>query len=124
MQARRGELVDVLAHPGLVAGDREGMVTYDVRADEAEILWIVAVDRGRGVGTALLEALPRAPRWCVTTTNDNVDALRFYQRRGFRLREVRVGAVDAARASIKPSIGLVGEHGIELHDEIELERLG
>ena len=121
-QARGGELIDVLDAPGLVAGDREGMLTYRLGPDEGEILWIVAVERHRGVGTALLDALPAAPRWCVTTTNDNVDALRFYQRRGFRIREVRVGAVDRSRETIKPAIGLVGDHGIAIHDEIELWR--
>ncbi len=61
----------------------------------------------------------------VVTTNDNVNALRFYQRRGFWLCELRAGAVDASRARLKPVIGTVGEHGIPLRDELELElRLG
>ena len=33
------------------------------------------------------------------TTNDNLAALHFYQRRGFRLADLRPGAVDEARAS-------------------------
>jgi ribosomal protein S18 acetylase RimI-like enzyme len=57
----------------------------------------------------------------LTTTNDNVDALRFYQRRGFRLAALRPGAVDEARR-IKPEIPQVGEHGIPLHDELDLVR--
>jgi hypothetical protein len=56
----------------------------------------------------------------VTTTNDNLNALRFYQRRGFRLAQVRPGAVDKARF-IKPSISRIGEYGIPIRDEIELE---
>jgi hypothetical protein len=58
----------------------------------------------------------------VTTTNDNVDALRFYQRRGFVLTELRRRAVDDARRTLKPSIPLVGDHGIPLRDEIELRQ--
>ena len=54
-----------------------------------------------------------------TTTNDNVDALRFYQRRGFRLAELRTGAVDRSRQE-KPQIPRVGDYGIPLHDEIDL----
>jgi hypothetical protein len=46
----------------------------------------------------------------VTTTSDNLNALRFYQRRGFRITEVRPGAVDESRL-IKPSILLIGEYG-------------
>jgi hypothetical protein len=55
------------------------------------------------------------------TTNDNLDALRFYQRRGFRLTALRAGAVDRTRASLKPRIGTLGEHGIPLRNELELE---
>jgi hypothetical protein len=57
----------------------------------------------------------------VTTTNDNLDALRFYQKRGFQIVAVRPGAVDESRR-VKPSIPVIGEHGIPIRDEIELER--
>jgi hypothetical protein len=46
--------------------------------------------------------------------------LRFYQRRGFRLRALRPGAVDEARRTLKPAIPPTGDHGIPLRDEIEL----
>jgi ribosomal protein S18 acetylase RimI-like enzyme len=125
LQARRGELVDVLAAPGLVAergSEVIGLATYDL-GDECELAVLVAVRRSHGVGTALLEALremarPR-PIW-VVTTNDNLTALRFYQRRGFRLRELRPGAVDDARRALKPAIGRTGESGIPIRDELEL----
>ena len=55
------------------------------------------------------------------TTNDNVDALRFYQRRGFRLAVLRPGAVDESREALKPEIPRSGEHDIPLRDELELE---
>jgi ribosomal protein S18 acetylase RimI-like enzyme len=57
------------------------------------------------------------------TTNDNVDALRFYQRRGFRLAALRAGAVEDARARLKPEIPWTGADGIELRDELELEKV-
>ena len=66
-------------------------------------------------------ALAGCDRLRVVTTDDNVDALRFYQRRGFRLAELRPGAVAEARQSLKPEIPLTGAYGIELRDEIELE---
>jgi hypothetical protein len=56
----------------------------------------------------------------VVTTNDNVDALRFYQRRGFRLTTIRCGAVDQSRRTLKPQIPVIGDYGIPLRDEIEL----
>ena len=55
------------------------------------------------------------------TTNDNLDALRLYQRHGFRLVQVHPGAVDLARQA-KPSIPEVGAYGIPLRDELILER--
>jgi GNAT superfamily N-acetyltransferase len=128
--ARRGELVEPLDHPILIAIDGDqpaGLLTYVIDGDTCEVLTLHAVIRWQGAGTALLEAGRAVARnagcrtlWLVTT-NDNVDALRFYQRRGFRLRAVRPGAIDAARRELKPEIPVVGDHGIPLRDELELE---
>ena len=132
LQARRGELIDVLTLPGLVAeraGRPVGLLTYRRDGDECELAVLIAIERHAGVGTALVDALKREVAACgriwVVTTNDNLDALRFYQRRGFVLTALRPGAVDDARRRLKPAIGTVGEHGIPLSDELELElRLG
>jgi len=56
------------------------------------------------------------------TTNDNVDALRFYQKRGFVLVELRRDAVTAGRP-LKPTVPWLGAYGIPLRDELELERV-
>jgi GNAT superfamily N-acetyltransferase len=126
-QARRGELVDVLEPGlGLIAGDGLGLLTYRFDGDAIELSAIAAAPQGQGTGTALVNALVDLARaravgriW-VVTTNDNLDALAFYQRRGFRLIDLRPGAVEEARRTIKPEISLIGEHGLELRDEIEL----
>jgi len=130
LQARRGELLDVLALPGFVAekdGRPAGIVTYRCEESDCELAFIAAFERHQGIGTALLEALVAAVAGCdrvwVVTTNDNLEALRFYQRRGFRLVALRPGAVDEARRDLKPRIGEVGELGIPLRDELELELL-
>jgi ribosomal protein S18 acetylase RimI-like enzyme len=70
---------------------------------------------------ALVRRVGSGGRIWLVTTNDNVDALRFYQRRGFRLRALRPGAVDEARRLLKPRIPATGIYGIELRDELELE---
>ena len=132
--ARLGDLVHPLDHPALVAeaadGQLLGMLTYVPGRDwrQCEILTLHADEQWHGTGTALIEAAGQLARrqgcarlW-VITTNDNVDALRFYQRRGFCLVRVRRGAVDHSRASLKPEIPPVGAYGIPLRDEIELER--
>src|SRR5262245_66448635 len=83
-----GERIHANALPALIAGDREGLATYQVAASgaEAELVTLDAMVPRRGAGTALIEALARLLRaqgtavLRVTTTNDNLDALRFYQR--------------------------------------------
>ncbi len=128
VQARRGELVDVLTLPGFIAqvGDQAGgFLSYDRIGRECELAAVVALQRHQGVGSALLEALRAEVADCsriwLVTTNDNVDALRFYQRRGFTLRALRPTAVDDARRRLKPTIPVVGAYGIPLRDELELE---
>jgi ribosomal protein S18 acetylase RimI-like enzyme len=129
VQARRGELIDVLALPGFVAernGTPLGLLTYRREEDDCELAFIGALERYEGIGTALVDALVDAVADCrriwLVTTNDNLGALRFYQRRGFVLSALRPGAVDEARRRLKPEIGTVGDFGIPLRDELELER--
>jgi GNAT superfamily N-acetyltransferase len=114
--------------PGFIAeraGRIAGLVTFDVRAGVLEIVTINALDQFTGIGTMLIEAVRAEAkrRGCqqvtLTTTNDNVDALRFYQRRGFRMAALRPGAVDRSRLR-KPEIPRTGDFGIPLHDEIDL----
>jgi hypothetical protein len=54
------------------------------------------------------------------THNDNLDALRFYQRRGFSISGIRLNSMARAR-KIKPSIPLIGDYNIPIRDEIDLE---
>jgi|SRR5215813_6691601 len=120
-----GEAIDAMDLPALVAEDHMGLATYRIRGDEAEIVSLDSVEPRRGIGTALVATLAdRLTRWSilrlsVTTTNDNVSALRFYQRRGFRLVRLRLNAVNEAR-KIKPSIPLLSEGGIPIRDELDL----
>ncbi|MEV4757748.1 GNAT family N-acetyltransferase [Micromonospora sp. NPDC049559] len=124
-----GRAYDAAELPALVAeraGALAGLLTYEITDAGLEIVTLDAVHRRGGVGGALLDAAVAVARgvgasrvWLVTT-NDNLDALRFYQRRGLRIVAVAPGAVDAARVR-KPSIPLVGEYGIPLHDELTLE---
>ena len=105
----------------------EGVLTWILAGSSMEVCTLHAARQWAGVGSALIAAALRvaeasgARRLWLVTTNDNVDALRFYQRRGFRLTRVDAGAVDRSRATIKPSIPETGAHGIPLRDELELE---
>lgn len=132
--ARLKRIAEPLRHPAFVAetddGRLAGVLTYvpDEERRECEILTLHAADQWHGAGTALLETVEEWAsgrgyvRLWLITTNDNVDALRFYQRRGFRLAALHRDAVTDARARLKPEIPAIGFHGIELRDEIELEK--
>ena len=121
-----GGLVDASRLPGWLAerdGEGVGLLTYRVDGDVVDIVTINAFEGG-GIGRALVEALVEevrgtAARLRVTTTNDNTRALRFYQRAGFRLTALRQGAIEESR-KIKP-IPALGEDGIPIRDELELE---
>jgi GNAT superfamily N-acetyltransferase len=116
--------------PGLIAeraGRVVGVLTYQVSDEMLEVVTLNAIERRTGVGTVLMEAVVadarrlRCQEIRLTTTNDNLDAIRFYQRRGLRLVALRPGAVDRARLE-KPEIPRVGDYGIPLRDEIDLAR--
>ncbi|MEX2203165.1 MAG: GNAT family N-acetyltransferase [Actinomycetota bacterium] len=109
--------------PGFVAEDEgrpAGLLTYVLEGDACEVVTIDAFENGRGIGTALIGAVKElgARRLWLVTTNDNARAQRFYERRGFILVAVHEGAVDRSRLE-KPEIPLVGNGGVEIHDEFE-----
>lgn len=107
---------------------RLGLITYHIDGDECEILTLDSLEENKGVGTALLNEVrtamkthqPRIRRIWLITTNDNLTALRFWQKREFVLVTIHRDAIQQARR-IKPQIAIVGQHGIPIRDEIELE---
>ncbi|GAA1611624.1 GNAT family N-acetyltransferase [Nonomuraea maheshkhaliensis] len=125
----RGVAHDTTALPGVIAlldGERAGVATYRIDGRECELVTLDSVRGGAGVGTALVDAVAEAARaegaerlWLITT-NDNLRALRFYQRSGFDLVAVHRDAVAHSRA-LKPSIPEVGLDGIPIRHELELE---
>jgi GNAT superfamily N-acetyltransferase len=125
----RGRLVDTAACPGFMAWQREapiGVATYEIVGDACEIVVLLSRVEGIGVGSALIDAVREVAeeagcqRLWLITTNDNMHALRFYQKRGFRLVAIYPNALEQSRR-LKPEIPLIGFDGIPLRDEIELE---
>ncbi len=86
-----------------------------------------AIEEGRGIGTALLDKIEslakqkNCKRLWLITTNDNVDALRFYQKRGYEIRAVHLHSIEESR-KIKPQLPLIGKYGIPIRDEIEMDK--
>lgn len=105
-----------------------GLITYTFLDTDCEIVSIDSLRENEGIGTALIEKVIEEARanQCrrvhLTTTNDNLRGLGFYQKRGFQLSCLRVSAMEEAR-NLKPGIPLLGENDIPLRDEMELEMI-
>ncbi len=125
----RGQIYDGSRLPGFAAvrdGQIAGLVTYRIEADSCEIVSLDSLAEGIGIGSTLIEAVRQRAvtagcrRLWLITTNDNLAAIRFYQKRGFELAAIHRNALDVSR-KLKPQIPLTGIDGIPLRDEIELE---
>ncbi|RJP16215.1 MAG: GNAT family N-acetyltransferase [Candidatus Abyssobacteria bacterium SURF_5] len=125
----RGRTYDVVLLPGYVGtinGQRVSLATYHIKNKECEMVTLESGVEGIGIGSALIEAVKGAAvsagcrRLWLVTSNDNTNALRFYQKRGFHLVAVYPNAIDRAR-KLKPEIPLIGADGIRIRDELELE---
>jgi ribosomal protein S18 acetylase RimI-like enzyme len=109
-----------------IEGDTvNGLITYEIRSEECEIISLNSFRPGEGIGSALILAVEKAVKsaGCSTcklvTTNNNLNALGFYQKRGYFISRVDAGAVNESR-KIKPSIPIIDENGIPIRDEILL----
>lgn len=103
-----------------------GLVTYTFLDTDCEIVSIDSLRENEGIGTDLIQKVveeaqaSQCRRVHLTTTNDNLRGLGFYQKRGFQLCALRINAMEATR-KLKPGIPMIGENNIPLRDEIELE---
>jgi GNAT superfamily N-acetyltransferase len=127
----RGKLYRVLDYPGFVAlvdGQPGGISTYYIDGQQCEVLLLHSLVEGVGIGAALVEVVrwqaqaAGCRRLWLVTTNDNIHAFRWYQRRGFTIAAIHVNALAESR-ELKPEIPLIGLDGIPLRDEIEFEMM-
>ena len=106
--------------------EKIGLVTYEVIGDQCEVVTLDAFRKWQGIGTALLTTVREiahqhdCKRLWLITTNDNIDAIKFYQRRKMTIAAVHVNVLEHSR-KLKPSIPEIGMHNIPLRDEIEFE---
>jgi len=123
-----GDIIHPAELPGYKVMDDDtlvGLVTCLVKGQQCEIVTLNSFREGEGIGDALMQVIESyaLSKQCTTcmlvTTNDNLNALGFYQRRGFYIAEVRPGEVDESR-KVKMSIPLIAENGIPIRDEITL----
>ncbi|HWQ47038.1 MAG TPA: GNAT family N-acetyltransferase [Longilinea sp.] len=125
-----GRLLQPSHFPGFIAesgGQPVGLITYRLCQLECEIISLNSEKPKAGIGTALIAAVRTlcskagCKRLWLVTTNDNVNAIRFYQNMGFQITAVHTGAVDQDRTYLKPQIPLIGEDDVPIHDYFELE---
>ncbi len=127
----RGRLHRADELPGFVAvleGKPAGLVTYRIDSNNCEIVTMNSLEEGRGIGSALIDAVKNSAvsagckRLWLITTNDNTAALRFYQKRGFTIAAIHPNAIEESRW-LKPEIPVIGNDGIPIRDEIELDMM-
>ncbi len=107
-------------------GALAGLVFWTMRGNMALMPAVISLSQHRGVARQLIDHLigvaraTGAKRLRAMTTNDNTDAIRFYQLYGFRMTALFVNAIDMLRA-LHPGLEKLGLHGIPRRDAIELE---
>ncbi|MCG3137358.1 MAG: hypothetical protein HJJLKODD_01202 [Phycisphaerae bacterium] len=126
----KGDLCYPHQHDGFVArADQQivGWITFICHGPTMMLSSLNSLRKGLGIGSNLVlrtvdEARKRGVgRIWLTTTNDNLHALWFYQRLGFRLVAIYPDSINQARSRLKPSIPEHGPNGLLINDEIELE---
>ncbi|HOK43965.1 MAG TPA: GNAT family N-acetyltransferase [Thermoclostridium caenicola] len=125
----RGKVYHAANLPGFLAwvdGQIKGMITYHIENDQCEIVTLDSMLENFGIGSALVDSVVQKARtagcrrvWLITT-NDNIHAIRFYQRRGFDMAALHRNAIEESR-KIKPQIPLKGLDDIPIRHEIEFE---
>ena len=102
-----------------------GLGLYYIK-DDCEIVLLETFLQNKGIGTEIIEKIKEIVKtkgckriWLVTT-NSNINAIKFYQKRGFYISNIYKNAMEKAR-EIKPEIPKIAENGIEIRDEIEFE---
>lgn len=126
----RGEIIDGTKLDGFLLQEENtiiGLVTYTFFGDICEIVSLDSKRENIGIGSALLKEIEKiavdnnCKKMRLITTNDNMRALQFYQKRGYCLTKLYPNAMEEVR-KIKPNIPALGDNDIPLRDEIELEK--
>lgn len=125
----KGKSIDTTVLPGFLVLDGDsvqGLVTYHTENEECEIVTLNSFEENCGIGTMLVHAVLKAAKqehcrrlWLITT-NDDCNAIRFYQKKGFELAALHKNAMEVSRR-IKPAIPLIGMDGIPIRHELEFE---
>ena len=113
---------------GVLAYDNDkiiGLGLYYIK-NNCEIVLLETFIQNKGIGSKIIEKIieiaknRKCKRIWLVTTNSNINAIKFYQKRGFHISNIYINAMEEAR-KIKPEIPKIADNGIEIRDEIEFE---
>lgn len=126
----KGKITNASKLPRIIArnsaGKIIGLATFepDLVSKSCELVSIDAIIQGKGIGSNLIDRVKEEAKkigcekvWLITT-NDNIEAVGFYIKNGFRLTAVHLDAIAESR-KLKPQIPEIGKNGISLLDEWE-----
>lgn len=125
----RGKIIDTTNISGFIFLEDDvikGVVTYNIENEECEIVTLNSFDENKGIGTSLINGVlevalkNNCKRLWLITTNDDINAIRFYQKKGFELKAAHINAMELSR-KLKPSIPLIGMYNIPIKHELEFE---
>ncbi len=126
----RGKIIDGTKLDGFLLREEEniiGLVTYTFFENICEIVSLDSKKENIGIGTALLKKAEKVAidnnctKMRLITTNDNMRALQFYQKRGYFLTKLYPNAMEEVR-KLKSNVPILGNNEIPLRDELELEK--
>lgn len=105
-------------------GEIIGLLTCHLEDNgSCEIVTLDSLRPNQGIGTELINRMVDKAKndnysklWLVTT-NDNIDAMKFYQRRGFIFEGISINAIERSR-ELKQNIPMIGCYDIPIRDEM------
>ncbi|UCE06541.1 MAG: GNAT family N-acetyltransferase [bacterium] len=125
----KGKAHNTAKLPGFICRENDkivGLITYHIENNDCEIVTLDSKINNKGLGTKLINKVIEKAKvnncsrvWLITT-NDNLNAIRFYQKRGFEWVGFYKNAIKESR-KLKPEIPEFGNDKIPIKHEIEFE---
>ena len=129
LSVSKGKVHNTAKLPGFICKEKDkiiGLITYYIEKNACEIVTLNSEINSKGLGTKLINRVIEKAKanncsriWLITT-NDNSNAIRFYQKRGFEWIGFYKDAIKESR-KLKPEIPEFGNDKIPIKHEIEFE---
>jgi len=122
---RRFAVAELPAYVAKVQAGTVGFISFSPASDALIIVALGVLPRYQccGIGSRLIEKVEAEARRLekgnvlVSTSNDDLPALGFYQSRGFQIYEVKPNVIAEKHGTVLPGIG-----GLPVRDELRLQK--